>query len=613
METTKDSLDDILWDKYDDIQKGFNGNLTEFQISIKYFKDVLIEIERHILTLNKLNIDSQIKKFTKLNDIFHLFNLLINFNLENHKKFINNTITNLEKFITEFKKVIPIYSEFKQFNDTYISKKKKLNSLKKKFYDSASILENKILDQVKKKNQNANIDNVEIPEKNEKDVIENLKKYQLSIFETNEKREDLNSKQKNLIKLYIELENIYLNVYFDILDDFLSLENNKAISFLNNSKFKKFQNNLQNKNLDEYSKKYFSSIKPIEKSNVKKKIKFEGYQSKFNLDNCTNEENYKQIVEVTNIINEKYLDLFDKKLVKLEKMKIKMKELVLKFFELDEKNISFDEKEKEEYYKALTIYNTHKSFLMEVNNIRTAANVNRNKNLIDLLGLSFKLIIAQARNKKDYWSAKICLILSQTFYYLENDKKIYPYEFIKNDNSWLKEKKFWIGFSSYMINEELKKLYTPFPELKFEDIQQNKDFSGNLKTKISNVIFSQLYTLLTNALDFTHNKLLIFEIIDKFKKKYIYLSEKNVELLYQIISVNKDDIIKIKEEYEYIKNNENNNTITLKGEKENETENNDIYRDDIDKINIIIEDKNENENNEQNKVTNDNEDNEEIK
>ena len=128
------------------------------------------------------------------------------------------------------------------------------------------------------------------------------------------------------------------------------------------------------------------------------------------------------------------------------------------------------------------------------------------------------------------------------------------------------EKNFWIEFCSYMINEELKKLIISFPELTFDDIQQNKTYNEKLSSKIDNVIFSQLISLFNNIVYFTNDNLLIIEIIEIFKDKYIYLSEKNIQVLYQVISSDQNIIKNLIDEYnknkqKNIKNNSKNSNI----------------------------------------------------
>ena len=143
-------------------KESFDENQPYFQTLIKYFKEVLNEIDRHIINLSNIKGESQIKKFTKLNDIFHLFNLCINLNLENHKKFITNTIINLEKYISKLKQIVPVYTEFKQNIELYTLQKKNFNKIKEKFHESALLVETKTLKKVKKKNENQTNNPVEI-------------------------------------------------------------------------------------------------------------------------------------------------------------------------------------------------------------------------------------------------------------------------------------------------------------------------------------------------------------------------------------------------------------------------------------------------------------------
>ena len=512
MEINKESFDDILWNKYDNIQKQFDENQPYFQTLIKYYKEVLNEIDRHITNLSNIKGESQIKKFTKINDIFHLFNLCINLNLENHKKFITNTIINLEKYISKLKQIVPVYTEFKQNIELYTLQKKNFNKIKEKFHESALLVETKTLKKVKKKNENQTKNPVEISNKLKKEVSDNLKKYQTSIEKTNQKREEFISKQKNLIKLYVEMEEFNINLYYTILNDFLSLEKDKTISFLNNSKFKKLQTQFQEKDVEKEIKEYFNEIKSNVNNDEKKAILFEGYKSTIDFDKCTKNEDINTYAETVDIIDKNFKEIFDGITLEKEKLKNTIREWIKKFFDFDEKNIDIDQDIIDEYYyKALKHPYTHKSFLKIITDLRTTSHFNRNKQLIDLLGESFKIILAEAKLNKDYWSAKNCLILSQTFYYLDNNDKIYSSEYIKND-SWMTEKNFWIEFCFYMIKEELKKLIISFPELTFDDIQQNKTYNEKLSSKIDNVIFSQLISLCNNIVYFTNDNLLIIEI-----------------------------------------------------------------------------------------------------
>ena len=538
MESKEESFDDILWNKYDNIQKQLDENQAYYQNLIKFCKEELNEMERHEFYLNSIfKGTTELKKFTKLNEIIKLFNLGIQCSLDNHKKFIGIIILNLEKYITKIKQINPIYIDFKQYLENYTSQKKKLIKTKDKFHESVSFMEKKILSKIQEASEKQENNPNEISTKLKKEVInEHLKKYQTNIEQINKKRIDFISKQKNLINLYVELEELNIDIYYTILDNFLILERVKKLEYLNNSKFVKLQKELKEKDIKKEAKEYFKSIKANDKDSEKNEILFEGYKSKIDFDKCNTSEDINNFAKAVDIIDKDFKDFFDGTTLEKEKSKNKIRNWTKKFFELDKKNIDFDKESMEKYYySTLKFPYTHNSFLKIITDLRSISDFNKNKQLIDLLGEAFKIILAEAKINNDFHNAKNCLILSQTFYYLDNDQKIYASEYLKKD-SWLTEKNFWIGFGSYMIDEELKKLAKSNSELNYEDIEKNKKYPEKLCSKIDNVLFSQLCALIKNIIYFMNNSSLVIEIIEKFKEKYSYLTEKNIALLKIMIS-----------------------------------------------------------------------------
>ena len=544
-----DELDDIFWNKYDNIQKAFEENLSNYQLVIKYLKEVLAELERHFLNINSIIQDSFPKKTTKFNEIFHLLNSTIKFHFDNNQKFINYTLTNFEKFSAQLKQVSPIYSDFKQFAEMYSSHQKKFNKIKEKFIESASLVESKTIEKIQKKNEKQTDDNNIISKKLKKDVQDNLKKYQMSIEETNKKREEFISKQKKLIKLDIDLEQLNINLYYGTLNQFLSLIKDKTIAFVNNSLFIQYQKQLEGKNINKEIQDFFIAIKSNGKNDEKKSIVFEGYKTKLDYDKCTNHEEFNTYDETLSFINKNLKEVFDTETLEKEKTKGNLRDWIKKFFEFDEKNIEIDKSTIEQYYfKALKQPFTHKSFLKIVTDMRTSTHFNRNKQLINLLGETLKIILDEAKKNKDYWTAKNCLILSQTFYYMEKDTKIFSCEILKK-NSWLNNYNFWSEFCFYMLDEELRKLVTQYPELNINDIYKNKPYPEKLSSKISNIIFSQLMTMISNILMFTNNNMFAIELIESLKEKYIYFPKNNIDILYQSVSTDENVIKKLLDEY----------------------------------------------------------------
>ena len=547
-ELSFDLLNEIFWNKYENIQKNFEDILSYYQLSIKYLKDVLAEIEHYNFSLNNINADFLTKKNSRFNDILNLFNNTIKFNIDNSRKFINNTINNFEKYNSQLKQLTQHYSTFKQFSETYTSQQKKFNKIKEKFIDSASLVESKTVEKFQKRNEKQFDENNIISKKLKKDVQDNLKKYQACIEETNKKREEFILKQANLIKDDIELEQLDINIYYNVIGNYLSLYKDKTINYINKH-MKKLLKQLQEKNLEKEIKEYFSSIKSNGKNDEKNPIVFEGYKTKINYDNCSNGEEFDTYLETVNFLEKNIKEIYDNDTLEKEKLKGNLRDWIKKFFSFDDKSIEIDKNVIDEYYyNALKQPFTHKTFLKIVTDMRTSTHFNRNKQLIDLLGESLKIILEEARKNEDYRTAKNCLILSQTFYYMENDKKIFSCECLKK-NIWLETYEFWDKFCSYMIDEELKKLIDQNHDLNLDDIKQNKQYSEKLCSKIGDVIFSQLITMISNILMLTNNHSFAIELIESLKEKYIYFPKKNIDILYQSISTDENLIKQLLEEY----------------------------------------------------------------
>ena len=628
MENNNESYEDILWNKYDHLQKRLIEKSLYYQSTIKYFKDVYNEIDKHKINLELINNEGKLNKPTKLDEIFNIFKDFMKFFLESHKKLINRIITNLQRFVMGIKKENPIYSDFKQFFHNYQIEQRKFNQIKEKFHESALEAETKTLKKVQKKNEKKTNELVDLSKKLKKEVGINLKKYQTSITELNKKREEYNSKQTDLIKYYVDTEKKELIMYYSILNDFLKIEIEKIIKYFYQDKFNNLSEKNKNKDID---KELEESLKKM-KSNEKKdeKISFE-YKSNIDFDKCLENEDFNAYAETVDIIKKNFNNIYEGITLEKEKLKNNIRELIKKFFELDKVEKSNEIKEEDEklYFNSLNDPSTHPTFIKLMTKLRTNSKFNRQKKLIEILGKSFKIVLDEGEKNTSYWAAKNCIILSQTFYYDDVDeyeKKIkkYAFEYIKND-SWLTKKEFWIGYNFWIVEEELIKLEQLFPDITLEGIKNNKNFTPKKNNKISDIIFSQLLPSLTNMLEITKNNMYAIEIIELFHNKYSYLSEENMQCLFQLVSTDKEDIERMRNEYNKSKKGNNKidqNNDEKKDKEENNTkimklidmeENNKIINDkeqnnliinDKEQNNLIINDKEEN-----NKIINDKEQN----
>ena len=331
-------------------------------------------------------------------------------------------------------------------------------------------------------------------------------------------------------------------MYYSILDDYFTFERDKTIQFFCSDKNKKLQEKNSSKDIKRELKENLMQEANIEKPD--KEIIFEQHKSNIDFENCMEKEDYKKYVKIVKFIEKNYGVKFSNINLEKEKIKNDLRELIREFFELDSQKKEISEKDKNKYFNYLKQPFTLFPFVKVLSKLRTNKKFNRGKNLIELLGDSFKIILEDAEKNKNYWAAKNCLILSQTYFFEEEDQntktinKKYPFEYIKKE-TWLSKKEFWIGYCFYMVKEELKKFANIFPDVTFDDIEKNKDFNKKINTKISDILFSQILPILTNMLEVTKDKMYVVEIIEFFHEKYIYLNKDKIESLYKVISDNK--------------------------------------------------------------------------
>ena len=540
-----------LWNKYELLQKELHDNAAYYHTMQGYFKNVHTEIDKHLVCISLLENGLNIK--IKKNKFFQLFSIIKDTYtkfLKNHQSFLKNIISNIDKYMTEKKKQKSMYNDFKQIIPNYTLQQKKISQAKDKYYESALEAESLVLKQLD------NNENVEVNKKLKEKVAADLKKYQACIVDTNKKREEYNSKQIELIHFYVNIEEADFNLYYSILEDFLNIEKDNTVKIFCTEKVNKLMQRKEKKDIKKELKSRFEKKKDEQKP--EELIVFEGHKSNINFDTCSGNEEFQKYLNAVKILQNSYNIIFNDFDPNTVTMKNSIRELLEKFFNYDEKGLAIQDMDKEAYFDYLKEHSTLKTFVCILSKLRTKNKFNKGKPLIDILGESFKIVLDEAEKNKDFWAAKNCLILSQTFYYRvkpENDKKakIYPIEYIKN-NTWIEKNSFWKEYCFWIIEEELKKLVNLFKDITFKDIQDNKEFPKKKELKISEIIFSQLLTYITNLIDINQNKKLAIEIIELTHEKYKYLTNDKMNSLFEIISENKEEIQKMRNEYQINKN-----------------------------------------------------------
>lgn len=180
-------------------------------------------------------------------------------------------------------------------------------------------------------------------------------------------------------------------------------------------------------------------------------------------------------------------------------------------FNIDD-SVPFTEEEKNNLIKLLNKHHNRVIFLHKLNDYRTFSQFELKEKEYKIAGELFSNLIEISKQERDYHSVEMAIILSKTYYKLENNEKIYLQNLIRN-NGCLKTKEFWQDILLYSISKEMVK-----SKKTDEDniINENK-----LNEKISNIVFSQLLSIIDNMFDFDVDgdmiKKLIDPIIDSYK------------------------------------------------------------------------------------------------
>ena len=186
------------------------------------------------------------------------------------------------------------------------------------------------------------------------------------------------------------------------------------------------------------------------------------------------------------------------------------------FINLDE-CAPFTEDDKNNLMKLLIKHHNRVIFLHKLNDYRTCSLFELKEKEYQILTELFNFLIDISRKEKDYHCVEMSIILSKTYYRLDNKKKIYIQNSIKN-NILFKTKDFWEELLIYSISKEIIRS-------KKGDEKENEE---QLNEKSANIVFSQLLSLIDNMFDFDVDGEMIKQIIeprieyykvgDKFKK-----------------------------------------------------------------------------------------------
>lgn len=408
-----------------------------------------------------------------------------------------------------------------EFDTNYIKLEKakynyfdKMNELELYFHNNENVNNNmnnsKISNKVKEKEKKNNIGNNII---NNDDEIEKKKINELTEYRQIYKNtlDDINNSKRTYIAKINEISNE--------IQEFNINENNMLYNI-----FKIFDENILSllNEIDKSCKLYENNKNIIEKLNVE-------FSNSLNFDNkiFINFQFEEYNPKYTDMNNKKDLSVIQKmhKLIGFEFDKISNnnddmnnKDNNALFIIIMDKFINegkqLNEKEKKLLKNLFNQEKYIKEFLNKLNNIRINKKLFYNKDKFDILFELFTFIYSKVSfgDEKKHDLIKLLMILSETFYYKNNNKKIFLNNELKMPPE-LKDIKFWIRYIELEIQIEYKKL--------------NKNNKKNNNSKYEYIV---LLSNITHLKENIVEKEKLKEIIKYFKDKYQF-SNDDVEVI----------------------------------------------------------------------------------
>ena len=531
----------------------FNFNISQLKNDKKllklYFQNIQLfmnAIEDHNKLLKKI-----IMEIDKYSPMDHIFNYMKKFEIiiKLHFSYLNNFLEKsrniIEHLKTSIDSNISIISQFltdiQETSENIKLKSDFFNKQNQFILTSFSQLENSVIEDYYKIDKKNNL--------NTEQLINDCHKYEndFSVLSNginsmiNGYKDKYNLNMQKIKTNMIELSEKAKTDIINIIEIFKNEFNNISIS--SNEEIQNLQNfDINNKELEPKLSKYLNYH--IEEDELKDLLHPTKY--KINLIDMVNKGNHK--IKGTNIQPTK-LDLYnivelfysydfnmiDKTQydMNIEKNKIEIIKKTEKLLGMDLiKNIKtdieiFPEDEMNNFIDFLFSKEDYLlEFLLCLNFFRTLGNLEFSEEQFNIIKIVFcraSDYLLEHKNKNLYYHL---IILSQTYYKLNNGKKYFLQEEIKNKEFFLNNE-FWIEFMEDMINKEL---------IKFENQMQNSTKSEEEKSKRKEeVISAYILSLFPSFNNFNLKKESIDSILLAIVDKY-NLTEEKREYLFKLFA-----------------------------------------------------------------------------
>ena len=506
--------------------------------------------------LDKLTKDLY-QDFKEQLNVFNFFLKNIDLSLDNFRGIMNQTKLDVENqkiiYVNFRNKFIESISSYKKDNQDLINGLSNIEKKILKYYfltkkvkfDSNS---NNNKNNKNKNNKNINRDKIEEEINKEIKILKNkedsfLQKDSIKLktfVDFNNNIEEYKANFKNSIFLLIKIFKLSIDSFSKYFKNLFNYQDKNASnkeekktnkkelfieyeSIINKNLIKINHDTIKSSMAQTKPNNYSIKILENKKNNIIKEIcdalQKEGYEidSNISLDQ-------KDISYVTNKLNNFSLLNKDNYFSKKDEEKKLISDLIEKMFSKggdNQKSLEEESQKLSKYFEENKNY--CKYFLSILENKKNNSNVALSSELFDILTKMFSLISDMIIKEKDFDLQNSLLILSQTFYKSEGDKKIFIFNTIKSHELFQKEEN-WLNYIKYEIEEKIN-------DKNKSQNESNKDDINKIKNEI---ILSQITNLIPIMKNFDLDNQKLVNIINSIIDFYTILTPDTKEQLMKL-------------------------------------------------------------------------------
>lgn len=193
-----------------------------------------------------------------------------------------------------------------------------------------------------------------------------------------------------------------------------------------------------------------------------------------------------------------------------------------------EKNYSITNDEVKELFNLLKQRHNRMIFLRKFNNFRKYGKLEIPEREFNIICDIFNAIVKDIKDDKILEAQLAIVILSETYYKLENGKKQYILKYVKN-NKLFHDKEFWNDFINKSILKEVQRNFNN--EMKY---YKEEEMKGSNK-QFEKLVFAQILPIIKTMIEFELENKIINEILDNLVS-YYKLDDTSKKILFDMVN-----------------------------------------------------------------------------